>query len=107
MLGSHDLPGSALVIEFSEAALAQTGTQQRAQFTSLRESGVQLCLTGVGAPGGSALTALYYPLDEYRLAPAILERPIVDPLAHDARPEERRVGQEWAETGRSRWAPGH
>lgn len=84
MLGSHDLPGSALIIEFSEAALTQTGTEQRAQFTSLRESGVQLCLTGVGAPGGSALTALYYPLDEYRLAPAIIERASIDPLAHDA-----------------------
>lgn len=84
MLGSHDLPGSALVIEFSEAALAQTGPEQLAQFANLRASGVQLCLTGVGAPGGSALTALYYPLDEYRLAAAITERASSDSLAHDA-----------------------
>jgi EAL domain-containing protein (putative c-di-GMP-specific phosphodiesterase class I) len=84
MLQSHDLPGSALVVEFSEAALLQASATQRAQLAALRQSGIQLCLTGVGAPGASALTALYHPLDEYRLAPAIVDRAAREALAHQA-----------------------
>lgn len=84
MLQSHDLPGSALVIEFSEAALMQANATQRAQLAALRQSGIQLCLTGVGAPGASAMTSLYYPIDECRLAPGIIDRAAREPLAQDA-----------------------
>jgi len=84
MLQSHDLPGSALVIEFSETALLQASATQRAQLAALRQSGIQLCLTGVGAPGASALTALYYPIDEYRLAPGLVERAARETLAQQA-----------------------
>lgn len=82
MLGSHDLPGSALVLEFGEAALTQAGAQQRPQLATLRSAGVGICLTGVGAPGASALAALHYPLDEYRLAASLVEYAARDPLAH-------------------------
>lgn len=84
MLRSHDLPGSALVLEFSESALMQASPTQRAQLAALRQqSGIGLSLVGIGAPGASVLTALYYPLDEYRLAPALLERAAREPLARE------------------------
>jgi len=83
MLRSHDLPGSALVLEFSEAALLHANATQRAQLASLRKAGVQLALCGVGAPGASALSALHFPLDEYRFAPVLTDRAAREPLAHD------------------------
>ncbi|MGH8447321.1 MAG: EAL domain-containing protein [Solimonas sp.] len=83
MLRSHDLPGSALILEFSEAALTLASPTQRAQLASLRQSGIGLCLTGLGAPGASALAGLYYPLDEYRFAPTLIERAAREPLARE------------------------
>jgi diguanylate cyclase (GGDEF)-like protein len=83
MLRSHDLPGSALVLEFSEAALIQASSTQRAQLASLRQSGISLCLSGIGAPGASPLSGLYYPLDEYRFAPTLIERAAREALARD------------------------
>ncbi|WP_020650417.1 EAL domain-containing protein [Solimonas variicoloris] len=84
MLHSHDLPGSALVLEIGERALALAGDAQRTQLAALRQAGVALCLDGVGEPGASALTALYHPLDEYRFAPALIRRSGAEPLVRDA-----------------------
>ncbi|MFT4047261.1 MAG: EAL domain-containing protein [Solimonas sp.] len=83
MLLSHDLPGSALVLEFSGAALMQAGAAQRAQLSGLRQSGVGLALSGVGGPGAAALSALYFPLDEYRFAPILIERAAREPLVRE------------------------
>ncbi|NKF22676.1 EAL domain-containing protein [Solimonas marina] len=81
MLHSHDLPGHTLVLEFTEAALIRAGDTEREQLVALRGAGIGIGLTGIGAPGASALGALYYPLDEYRLAPELVVRAARDPLA--------------------------
>ena len=84
MLQSYELPAQALVLEFSEAALTAAGSAPRQQLELLRKAGIGLCLIGVGAPGASALSSLYYPLDEYRLAAELLERAATERVAREA-----------------------
>lgn len=84
MLQSHDLPGSALALEFSEAALLAANPTQRQQLEALRGVGVRLCLIGVGAPGASALSSFDYPVAEYRIAAELLERAADNAVALEA-----------------------
>lgn len=74
LLGSHDLPADALTLEVTESALIAGGAHARAQIATLRGAGVNVCVNGAGQPGSSALTSLYFPVNEARLSPLLLQR---------------------------------
>ncbi len=84
LLHSHDLPASALTLEWRETALIATNEAQRAQLATLKAAGVHLSLLGVGAPGASAIAALYFPLDEAHVASSLLARAVKEPVAAEA-----------------------
>ena len=74
LIGSHDLPAEALTLELTEASLIAGGAHARSQVATLRAAGIGICVTGAGQPGTSALTSLYFPVNETRLSPLPLQR---------------------------------
>lgn len=78
LLGSHDLPATALTLEVTEAALIAGGSHARGQVATLRGAGVNLCVNGAGQPGSSALTSLYFPVNEARVSPLPLQRALAE-----------------------------
>ncbi|PPE71898.1 hypothetical protein C3942_21025 [Solimonas fluminis] len=84
LLGSHDLPPAALTLEVTEAALVGGGDHARGQVATLRGAGVGFCVTGAGQPGSSALTSLYFPVNEVRLSPLPLQRALTETPMREA-----------------------
>lgn len=84
LLGSHDLPASALTLEVTEAALIDGGEHARSQLAALRGAGVGFCVTGAGQPGSSAMTSLYFPVNEVRLSPLPLQRALTETPMREA-----------------------
>lgn len=76
LLTAHDFPAGALVLETHESALTGGGETAQHILQSLRSKGVQIHLGGVGAPGASPATALYFPISEIGLAPALVSRAV-------------------------------
>lgn len=71
LLASHDLPAAALTLEVRERGLIGGGQAQR-QLSRLREAGIGVCLTGLGAIGATPATALHYAISELRLSPDLI-----------------------------------
>lgn len=84
LLGSHDLPASSLTLEVAEPALVAGGDHARSQIATLRTAGVNLCVAGAGQPGTSALSSLYFPVNEVRLSPLPLQRAVAEPPMREA-----------------------
>jgi len=79
LLGSHDLPAGALTLELTESALIAGGAHARSQIAALRNAGTHICVIGAGQPGTSAVTSLYFPVDEVRLSSLPLQRAAREP----------------------------
>lgn len=84
LLGSHDLPASALILEITEPALVAGGAHARSQVATLRNAGVHICVAGAGQPGNSAVTSLYYPVNESRPSSQPLQRALVEAPVREA-----------------------
>jgi diguanylate cyclase len=74
LLSAHDLPGDALVLEFSEQALRGSGRDGMRHLESLTRQGVGICLAGLGGPQCSPASLLDFPVSEVRLAGALIRR---------------------------------
>ncbi len=84
LIRSHDLPASALTLEWPESALIAADEAHRLNLAALREAGVHLAVSGVGAPGTSAQCALYFPVDEAQLSPRLLGKALQETAAAHA-----------------------
>ncbi len=84
LMRSHDLPASALTLEWPESALIATSDTYRQNLAALRAAGVHLAVSGVGAPGTSAQCALYFPVDEALLSPQLLGTALQETAAERA-----------------------
>jgi len=84
LLVSHDLPANALTLEVTEAALIAGGAHARSQIATLRNAGSNVCVTGAGQPGSSAMTSLYYPVNEARPSALPLQRALSEPAMREA-----------------------
>jgi len=84
LMRSHDLPASALTLEWCESALIAASEAQASNLTTLRAAGVHLAVSGIGAPGTSAQCALYFPVDEAQLSPRLLDQALQNPAAERA-----------------------
>lgn len=84
LLGSHDLSASSLTLEVTESALIAGAAHARSQIATLRNAGVNICVAGAGQPGTSALTSLYYPVNEVRLSPLPLQRALTEAPMREA-----------------------
>ena len=71
LLRAHDLPTDALTLELRESALHGNKTVI-AQLHNLRNSGMQICLVGIGGPAASPACVLYFPVSEVQLVPELL-----------------------------------
>jgi diguanylate cyclase (GGDEF)-like protein len=80
LLVSHDLPGTALTLEFSESAIT-SGAHARSQLAALRHAAVNVCLAGVGQTGGTVTTPLYHPISEVAFSPVLVQRAAREPVA--------------------------
>ena len=74
LLSAHDLPGDALVLEFSEQALRAGGRNAVRHLESLSRQGVRICLSGLGGPQCSLAALLDFPVSDVRLAGSLLQR---------------------------------
>jgi diguanylate cyclase len=74
LLAAHDLPGDALVLEFSELALRSSGRGGLRHLESLSRQGVRICLAGLGGPQCSPASLLDFPVSETRLASTLVQR---------------------------------
>ncbi len=74
LLAAHDLPGDALVLEFSEASLRGSDRSSVRQMEALSRQGVGICLSGMGGAYCSLTTLLDYPIGEVALDTELTQR---------------------------------
>ena len=72
LLAAHDLPGSAIVLEVSEAALRAGDELAHRNASNLARLGVGICLADFGGPRCGISVLVDYPISELRLFPGLL-----------------------------------